>query len=298
MHRETVIEWAHAEMRRRLGPETGTSAVSSQHPTTGFSDVDRDADPLALIHALDVRTGAPFHVAYKQHAIALLKLHDGDRVLDVGCGTGEDVQFLAGIVGSSGSATGIDASATMITEARRRHTGIHPTATFLVADAAEIPFADASFDGCLAIRAFQHLADPQRTLAEMVRVVRPGGRLVVVDPDHDTAVIDIADRLLARKFLNFRADSIRNGGIAHRMSALFKGHGLLDVSVIPTTEVHTDYAEVEAALHYEDGIRIAQEMGVLTTDETDRLVGAMRAAARDGRFLSAMTYFLTVGRKA
>jgi ubiquinone/menaquinone biosynthesis C-methylase UbiE len=273
-------------------------AVARHLPQSGFSDVDRDADPLALIHQLDLRSGAPFHIAYKQHAIGLLHLREGDRVLDIGCGTGDDVHLLAQRVGASGRAIGIDVSEEMIAEARIRHAGSALPFTFLAGDAADLPFADACFDGCLAIRTFQHLVDPHGALAEMVRVVRPGGRLVVVDPDHDTAVIDVADRSLARKFLNFRADTIRNGGIAHQMSSLFKACGLLDVAVIPMTEVRTDYAEVEAASHYEGGIRIAHEMGVLTAGEAQTLVCTMREAADAGRFLSAMTYFLTVGRKA
>jgi SAM-dependent methyltransferase len=251
-----------------------------------------------LIRQLDLRDETPFHRAYKRRAVALLGLRAGDRVLDVGCGTGDDVRRLAEIVGSGGRAVGIDAGARMIAEARARHARSGGPVAFLVGDAGRLPFADGGFDGCLAVRTFQHLADPGRALAEMTRVVRRGGRLVVVDPDHDTAVLDVPDRALARKFLNFRADTLRNGGIAHRMPALFREVGLVRVAVVPLTEVRTDYEAVEAASHYEGGIRVAREVGALTADEADRLVSAMRAAAGAGRFFSAMTYFLTAGRKA
>lgn len=238
-----------------------------------------------------------FRLAYKQRAITLLDLHAGDRVLDVGCGTGDDLRTIAQLLGPHGQAIGTDASETMITEARSRLAGSEFPLTFVTGEAENLPFADASFDACLAIRTFQHLMDPQRAIREMIRVVRTGGRLVTVDPDHDTAVIDVPDRSLMRTFLTFRADTIRNGGIAHHMPALFKAHGLLDVAVLLMTEVRTDYTEVEAAFHYEGGIRIAQEMGVLTTEEADRLIHAMRMDAESDRFLSAKTYFLTVGRK-
>ena len=271
--------------------------MASELPRSGFSDVDHDADPVALIHELDLRNAQSFHLTYKQRAIALLDLHEGDQVLDVGCGTGDDLRMVASLLGPSGRATGIDASERMITEARTRHAGSALPLTFLIGETENLPFGDASFAGCLAIRTFQHLTDPEQALAEMIRVVRPGGWLVVVDPDHDTAIIDVPTRSLARKFLNFRADTIRNGGIAHHMPALFKAQGLLDVSVHPMTEVRTNYAEVEAASHYEGGISIAQETGVLTTEEADHLKHAMRAAAETDRFLSAMTYFLTAGRK-
>jgi SAM-dependent methyltransferase len=250
--------------------------MACQLPRSGFSDVDRDRDPGDLIRLLDLRTGDRFHRAYKDRAFALLGLREGDRLLDVGCGTGDDVSFLAQAVGPGGCAIGVDASATLVAEAYARHAG----------------------NGCLAVRTFQHLADPRRALAEMVRVVRSGGTLAVVDPDHDTAVIDVAERALVRRFLNFRADTIRNGGIAHHMPTLFKDLGLRDVTVLPMTDVRTDYAEVEAASHYEGGIRVAHEVGVLTAEEAERLVRAMREAAAADRFLSAMTYVLTAGRNA
>jgi ubiquinone/menaquinone biosynthesis C-methylase UbiE len=271
--------------------------VARQLPRSGFSDVDRDDDPAALIHQLDVRSGDAFHQTYKRRAIALLGLQEGDRVLDVGCGAGDDVSLLAQVVGAGGSAVGVDASAAMIAEARARHAVSLPPNAFVVGNAERLPFADGSFDGCLAIRTFQHLADLRLALAEMCRVAKSGGRLVVVDPDHETAVIDVPERHLARAFLNFRADTIRNGWIAHHMPALFKECGLLEVAVLPMTDVRTDYAEVEATLHYEGGIRVAQEQGVLTTEEADRLVHSMRETAASGRFMWAMTFFLTTGRK-
>ena len=82
----------------------------------------------------------------------------------------------------------------MVDEARRR--GL-PTAT--VGDATSLPFPDDFFDGCWADRTFQHLADPHKALAELARVTRSGGRIVVVDPDYDTQVVDVADQALARR---------------------------------------------------------------------------------------------------
>jgi ubiquinone/menaquinone biosynthesis C-methylase UbiE len=57
---------------------------------------------------------------------------------------------------------------------------------FILTDADRLAFADSSFDASLADRTFQHLADPHRALAEMVRIARLGPRLVTVDPEHDT----------------------------------------------------------------------------------------------------------------
>lgn len=272
--------------------------MTGETPHSGFSDVDNDAKPSELIRLLDLRHENQFHRAYRQRAIELLTLHAGDHVLDIGCGTGDDVHYLAEIVGPGGLAVGVDSSSRMIQEALARHGQSNLPVSYHVGDASQLEFDNESFDGCLAVRTFQHLGDPPRALAELVRVLRPGRRIAVVDPDHDLVVIDSPYRSLMRKFLNFRADTIRNGGIAHHMAALFRQHGLLAVSVIPMTEVRTEYASVEASSHYEGGIRVARDHGVLTTEDADHLIIAMRDAAASDRFFTSMTYFLTVGTKA
>jgi ubiquinone/menaquinone biosynthesis C-methylase UbiE len=113
----------------------------------------------------------------------------------------------------------------MIDEAARR--GL---ADALAADAHSLPFEPDSFDGAWADRAFQHLADPVAALGEMVRTVKPGGRVVVADPDYGTQVVDVPDQELARRILRFRADcAVRNGRLAHQLGRLFVKAGLADV---------------------------------------------------------------------
>ena len=114
------------------------------------------------------------------------------RYLEVGCGSGADALGLASRFRVS--VTGVDVSGAMVDEARRR--GLRDA---YVASAEALPFADSSFDGCWADRVFQHLSDPDAALAEMVRVTRPGGRIVVADPDYDTQVVDVPDQELARR---------------------------------------------------------------------------------------------------
>jgi SAM-dependent methyltransferase len=81
-------------------------------------------------------------------------------------------------------------------------------------------------DGCWSDRPFQHLARPDRALDEMVRVLKPGGTIVVVDPDYGTQVMELPDQSLARKVLDVRAHhALRNGTLAHRMAGRFVDAG-------------------------------------------------------------------------
>ena len=134
-----------------------------------------------------------------------------------------------------GAITAVDSSDAMLAEARRRSEGSGLPVRFEQGDALRLEFADESFDGCRCDRTFMHLEDPRRALAEMVRVTRPGGRVVVYEVDFETLVIDAPDRITARKVVNAWCDGFRDGWLGRRIPGLFHDAGLIDVLVFPET---------------------------------------------------------------
>ena len=156
---------------------------------TGFSDVDVTVDPSYFIGYLDRGHEEPTIAAAKEWSLQQLNLAPGQQVLDVGCGTGEDVVAMAAVTGPTGVAVGVDSSTSMIEEARRRHGGV-TGAQFKVADVQRLQFEPATFDACRSERTLQLLADPDRAVAEMTRVLRPGGRMALVEPDWETLVVN------------------------------------------------------------------------------------------------------------
>src|SRR5713101_3165677 len=86
----------------------------------GFTTVDETDDPNAFVRFLTTMNATDVHRDYKQRTFALLDPQDGDFVLDVGCGQGDDAQARARLVGLSGRVVGVDASAAMIDAARQR----------------------------------------------------------------------------------------------------------------------------------------------------------------------------------
>src|SRR5262249_56634022 len=120
------------------------------------------------------------------------------RIRDVGGGTGEAARAWAVRVGPAGRLVAVDNSATMVAEARARDRGAGRSVAYQVADAHVLPFADNAFDRCRAERIFSHLEDPARVAAELFRVTRPGGRVVVSAADQETLVVDGPDRALTR----------------------------------------------------------------------------------------------------
>jgi ubiquinone/menaquinone biosynthesis C-methylase UbiE len=101
-------------------------------------------------------------------------LSDGDRVLDVGCGTGS-LTFTVPQIAKVASVTGIDLTEAYVEFARSRNT--NPHITFRAADARSLPFEDNSFDRAFSMLVLQFIPDANRAVSEMRRVVQPGGTM-------------------------------------------------------------------------------------------------------------------------
>lgn len=121
--------------------------------------------------------------AYNREIVALLALDPGQRVLDLGCGTGELTRMIADGLDAvlGGQAVGIDAAAKMIQVARKKRGT--DTCRFDVVAAESLPYEDTFFDAVVSSLFFHHvdLELKQRTLAESYRVLKPGGKLVIAD---------------------------------------------------------------------------------------------------------------------
>jgi demethylmenaquinone methyltransferase / 2-methoxy-6-polyprenyl-1,4-benzoquinol methylase len=114
---------------------------------------------------------------WRKKAARASGLATGGSALDVACGSGKLTAVLAGIAGSQGRVVGLDFSPQMLEIARREHPGIE----FMEGDALNLPFGDASFDASTISFGLRNLADPVRGLREMQRVVKAGGRSVVLE---------------------------------------------------------------------------------------------------------------------
>jgi ubiquinone/menaquinone biosynthesis C-methylase UbiE len=121
--------------------------------------------------------------------LARVGVGPGDRVLDVGTGPGYLALTASKLVGPDGSAVGIDASPEMIDRARELAARRGSAAEYLVTSADSLPFGDDSFDVAVSRLVFHHLPSDVKlqALNEMGRVLRPGGRLLIVDMASATA---------------------------------------------------------------------------------------------------------------
>lgn len=264
----------------------------------GFSDVDLTGAAGDYAAYLDGVRGMDAVAAWKERSLDLLEPRPGAVLLDVGCGTGDDVLALADRVAPGGRAIGIDASAGMIREARRRGRGRQSAADFRVADARATELADGAVDGCRAERTLQHLEQPWEAVREMVRVVRPGGRVVVAEPDWGTLVIDPGDPEAAREVAAAALERVRAATVGRSLRRLLIEAGLVEVGVTARTLVLTDPDRAEVLFDLGGAARRAVESGRLAPARADAWRADLARAGAGGGFLAAMTAFMAWGRRA
>ena len=170
---------------------------------------------------------------------------------------------------------------------------------FRVGDIHKLDLADNTFDGCRADRVFMHLHDRQQALSEMIRVTRPGGRIVVVDPDWDTMIVEAPDRDLTRRIIdNFVDQLVLNPWCGRESYKLFQQAGLENVAVADTaTLVLTDFSTAKQLMMFDKAANLMLENNPSLSDKIELWLSYLQQADDGGFFFSAATMFTVVGEK-
>jgi ubiquinone/menaquinone biosynthesis C-methylase UbiE len=197
--------------------------------TQGFKQVDQAHDPRFFIEFLDARKTIEGEREVKELILEMLNLKPGARVLDVGSGTGDDAREIAGLVGANGQVVGIDASDALIAESRKRAAGSGLPVDFRLGDVRRLDFPNATFDRIRTDRVLMFVPEIETALAEMVRVLRTGGRLVASELDHELRFIDSRQPEIDRKIHAAWVASNPQPRLGRQLARLFSTHGLREV---------------------------------------------------------------------
>jgi arsenite methyltransferase len=221
-----------------------------------------------------------------------------ERVLDVGCGPGFYCEELAREVGPSGLVVGVDSSAPMLALAERRCEQ-YANIELREADAGSLPAEDGAFDAALCVQVLEYVPDATAALAEMRRVLRPGGRVVVWDVDWATLSIHSHD--LARTGQVLRAWDLH---AAHRslprtLAARLRSAGFVDVeiqghvfsTVAFDPETYGGAVVPNIAAFVVGRGAMLMGPGPITEDDARAWVDELRRLDADGAFYFAVSQF-------
>jgi SAM-dependent methyltransferase len=269
----------------------------------GFGRVDDQSDPGFLVQAMDKTAQWPAVIAMRAFEVEHLALGPGDALLDMGCGRGEVACALAASVQPGGRVTGIDASEAMLDDARGRAAAAGVDVTFRLGDGLALGEPDASFDAVRAERVLQWIPELEAAVAELVRVLRPGGRMCLIDTDWRTLAVDIPDldaaAAVARALVKDRGPASIAGG---RLANLCRSAGLTDIVIEPATHVWTAWdpdAEPAPSGFFPLDQVLPQliDAGGLDPRHCDTFLEQVHDAARNERLFMSLTMFAVAGRK-
>jgi len=266
----------------------------------GYHEVDDDPDVAVLLATMEDTAGweATRRLrAWERDHIALIP---GERLLDVGCGLGDAALALAEDLGDRGEVVGIDSSEEMLRGARSNARSARCRVRFSRGAACSLDEPDDSFDVARAERTLQWLESPEAAVAELVRVVRPGGRVSLIDTDWSTFRIDVGDEglgNLVRDAMQIERGRAWNGG--RRLHSLVAAAGCELVARAEATQTWTswDPDESPAPVGCFSMESLADDLvarGRLPRTGRPAFVAAIHDAARGCRFSMRLTMFAVV----
>ena len=228
---------------------------------------------------------------WREGSAALLAgadLQAGQRVLDFGSGPGFMALALADVVGDEGSVHGVDINARFVADAAKRAAERSNVVFHHVQD-AHLPFADGDMDRVVAKNVLEYVPDIDATLAEMKRVLRPGGRVHVIDSDWGLVVVEPWGKEGVERFFRAAGVAFKEPHIGRKLAALLVRHGFRDVAVGVLASADQSGRALPMLRNMRGYIEAG---GAMPVDEADAMLAAAEAAVESGGYLFLLPQFV------
>lgn len=247
---------------------------------------------------LEERSRSPDMQAVNASVRDVLAPSSGEHILEVGCGSGILCRMIAPHIQPIGRIDGMDISLQFLIEAKKIliQEGKPDGMTFACGAGESLPYPDATFDSAFAARLLLHVDKPDRVVNEMVRVVKQGGRVVVMDWDFETVAVDHPDHELTRKLLHWRND--HRGGNNWSGRQLWRrmvASGLQSLAVHPVVTVAKGEADALTQSLWR-AAEAARDDGAISPDEHDAWVNEMKERIQSNTYFASIVYFIISGR--
>lgn len=181
----------------------------------------------------------PDVVAQRVRVLDLLGVRPGEHILDIGVGPGLLALDLARLVGAKGRLVGLDNAAAMVAMARAR-LAEQKHAECVEGSATELTFPDASFDAAVSTQVYEYVTDMPQALRELHRVLKPGGRALILDTDWRSVVWHSSDNARMARVLAVFDDHLANPHLPATLGPLLARAGFIvrRVEIVPMLSSH------------------------------------------------------------
>jgi ubiquinone/menaquinone biosynthesis C-methylase UbiE len=248
-----------------------------------------------------LRLVAEMVAKHKRRTYELMQLQSGHTVLDVGCGPGTDTIELGRLVGSAGQVIGVDHAQNQVDVAdeKTQEAGVAAWVMHRVADATALPFEPNTFDSSRSERVFQHLRQPQLALAEMIRVTKPQGWIVVLDTDWSTLSTDTPEIDIEQRINRFHVErGFASGFVGRQLYRMARQQGLMNIHIEMAPTFVTNCAIGRRGAMLDETEQAALEAGVITQEELERWRRSLEEADERSEYFASINQVMLAGQKA
>ena len=241
---------------------------------------------------------APEVVRQRMRTLEVLSPRVGECIIDVGCGPGLLVHDLAIEVGATGRVVGVDTSQPMLELAEHRCADLSQV-ELIEGDAANLTADDATFDAVACIQLLLYIEDIDGVLEEIHRVLKPGGRVAIIETDWRGAVLSSTDPALTDKMMVGWDQAVPSPNLPVRLGPLLRQHGFTAVRVEAIPILSTSYVAGGWPVGMMDQFaRLARESGTVSEAESKNWLNDIeRLGAEDAYFFCVNRFLFSAVKK-
>lgn len=234
----------------------------------------------------------------RMRTLEALQLEAGEAVLDAGCGSGLLTEDIAALVGEAGRVVGIDVSRDMLVLAEQRCAGL-PQVVLKPSKVEHLTEDDASYDAVVCVQVLLYVPDVTGALTEMHRVLKPGGRIVIVETDWRGAVLNSADEDLTRKMLAAWDAAVPSPNLPAKLRPMLAAQGFSAVHVDALPIINTSFTPDSWSLSMSDQFAsYAREQGAVSEAEADGWLNDLRDKGTTGAYFFCVNRFIFTAVKS
>ena len=241
---------------------------------------------------------APEIVHQRARTLEALDIQQGEAALDVGCGSGFLSEEFCRRVGDGGRVIAIDKSAEMVDAARARCAG-HTEFSAREGNVTLLEFSGQTFDLVACTQVLLYVADVEQAIKEMVRVLKPGGRLAILETDWRTAVMRTSHEDLTRAIYDAWDATVPSPNLPVRLKKLMQNAGIENIHVEGIPLVNTEFDTANFSVGSLDWLSgNAYKQGAISKEESKLWRDDLAALGQNGEYFFCVNRFLFCGSKA